>query len=202
MKKRTLGLDLGPNSIGWALVEECSDEKSGKLIDMGVRVFTEGLDAFDTAKESSRNEQRRVARGMRRQTARRRKRRKAITEALTSVGLWPASKEQREVWIQKNPYELRAKAVSGTKLEPFEIGRTLLNLAKRRGFLSNRKTDAAGKEAEGLLHEIQENETKRVQSGHPTLGSWLNEKHQSQDHKNRREDDHVRRRHLARKQYQ
>jgi CRISPR-associated endonuclease Csn1 len=202
MKKRTLGLDLGPNSIGWALVEESSDEKSGKLIDMGVRVFTEGLDAFDTAKESSRNEQRRVARGMRRQTARRRKRRKAITQALTSVGLWPASNDQREILIQQSPYELRAKAVSGTKLEPFEIGRTLLHLAKRRGFLSNRKTDAAGKEAEGLLHEIQENETKRVQSGHPTLGSWLNEKHQSQDHKIRREDDHVRRRHLARKQYQ
>lgn len=99
MKKRTLGLDLGPNSIGWALVEECSEEKSGKLIDMGVRVFTEGLDAFDTAKESSRNERRRVARGMRRQTARRRKRRKAITEALTAVGLWPSSKAQREDWI-------------------------------------------------------------------------------------------------------
>ncbi len=202
MKKRTLGLDLGPNSIGWALVEEYSEEKSGKLIDMGVRVFTEGLDAFDTAKESSRNEQRRVARGMRRQTARRRKRRKAITEALTSVGLWPSSKAQREDWIQRNPYELRAKAVSGTKLEPFEIGRTLLHLAKRRGFLSNRKTDTGGKDAEGLLHEIQENEAKRLQSGHPTLGSWLNEKYQSQEHTNRRQDDHVRRRHLSRKQYQ
>lgn len=202
MKKRTLGLDLGPNSIGWALVEECSEEKSGKLIDMGVRVFTEGLDAFDTAKESSRNERRRVARGMRRQTARRRKRRQAITEALTAVGLWPSSKAQREDWIQRNPYELRAKAVSGTKLEPFEIGRTLLHLAKRRGFLSNRKTDAAGKEAEGLLHEIQENEAKRLQSGHATLGSWLNEKYQSLDHTNRQVDDHVRRRHLSRKQYQ
>ena len=103
MKKRTLGLDLGPNSIGWALVEEDSKGNSGKLIDMGVRVFTEGLDAFDTAKESSRNEKRRVARGMRRQTARRRKRRKAISEALTSLGLWQASPDHRNDWMQRNP---------------------------------------------------------------------------------------------------
>ena len=201
MKKRTLGLDLGPNSIGWALVEEDSKGNSGKLIDMGVRVFTEGLDAFDTAKESSRNEKRRVARGMRRQTARRRKRRKAVSEALTSLGLWPASPDHRSDWMQRNPYELRAKAVSGTRLEPFEIGRVFLHLAKRRGFLSNRKTDAAGKESEGLLHEIQENESKRVESGHPTLGSWLNEKHQSLIHSDRKNDDHVRRRHLSRRQY-
>ncbi len=202
MKKRTLGLDLGPNSIGWALVEEDSQENGGCLIDMGVRVFTEGLDAFDTGKESSRNEKRRVARGMRRQTARRRKRRKEMTDALTSVGLWPSTAEERDNLMKLDPYELRAKAVSNVTLTPFELGRVFLHLTRRRGFLSNRKTDATGKEGEGLLHEIHENETKRVQSGHPTLGSWLNEKQQTQDPKNRQEDDHVRRRHLSRKQYQ
>jgi CRISPR-associated endonuclease Csn1 len=203
MKKRTLGLDLGPNSIGWALVEEDSKTISGQLIDMGVRVFTEGLDAFDTAKESSRNEKRRVARGMRRQTARRRKRRQEITEALISLGLGPssASKEQRDNWMRMDPYELRAKAVNDTMLEPLELGRIFLHLAKRRGFLSNRKTDASGTESEGLLHEIQENEAKRLQSGHPTLGSWLDEKQRLLKHTDRKEDDHVRRRHLSRKQY-
>lgn len=201
MKKRTLGLDLGPNSIGWALVKEDTTSNSGELIDMGVRVFAEGLDAFDTAKESSRNEKRRVARGMRRQTARRRKRRSVTAEALTSVGLWPEVQDQRDHWIRIDPYELRAKAVSGVKLEPYELGRIFLHLAKRRGFLSNRKTDTTGKEAEGLLYEIQQNEAKRLESGHPSLGSWLNQKNQSQKHNDRQEDDHVRRRHLSRKQY-
>jgi CRISPR-associated endonuclease Csn1 len=202
MKKRTLGLDLGPNSIGWALIEEDTASNTGGLIDMGVRVFTEGLDAFDTAKESSRNEKRRVARGMRRQTARRRKRRKELAEALTSVGLWPSDEVQRSQLIQINPYELRAKAVSNKKLTPYELGRVFLHLSKRRGFLSNRKTDSTGKEGEGLLHEIQENEAKRVESGHPTLGSWLYEKLQTQQPTDRQHDDHVRRRHLSRKQYQ
>jgi CRISPR-associated endonuclease Csn1 len=63
-----------------------------------------------------------------------------------------------------NPYELRAKAVSSVKLAPFEMGRVFLHLAKRRGFLSNRKTDATGKEGEGLRHEIEENETANVEA--------------------------------------
>ena len=35
---RTLGLDLGPNSIGWALVEDNSDG-TGKLIDASVQML-------------------------------------------------------------------------------------------------------------------------------------------------------------------
>ena len=43
---RTLGLDLGPNSIGWALIEEGADAEKSRIVDMGVRVFPEGVDAF------------------------------------------------------------------------------------------------------------------------------------------------------------
>ena len=65
MSHITLGLDLGPNSIGWALIDE--DEK--QIVDLGVRVFPEGVENFDTKKEQSKNENRRLARSMRRQTA-------------------------------------------------------------------------------------------------------------------------------------
>jgi CRISPR/Cas system Type II protein with McrA/HNH and RuvC-like nuclease domain len=44
-------------------------------IDCGVRVFPEGVDAFDTAKEQSGNAQRRMKRMMRRQIRRRARRR-------------------------------------------------------------------------------------------------------------------------------
>jgi len=51
MQKITLGLDLGPNSIGWALIREDSDDPSQSgIVDVGVRVFPEGVDAFDTSK--------------------------------------------------------------------------------------------------------------------------------------------------------
>src|SRR5437868_9434198 len=58
MAHLVLGLDLGPHSIGWALVDdELEHPEQSKLVGLGVRVFPEGVDNFDTAKEVSRNEQ-------------------------------------------------------------------------------------------------------------------------------------------------
>ena len=58
MAQMILGLDLGPNSIGWALV----DVQGHRIAASGARVFPEGVDAFDTAKEKSRTQERRVKR--------------------------------------------------------------------------------------------------------------------------------------------
>ena len=38
--KRTLGLDLGSNSLGWAVL----DDITGDILDKGVVVFPEGAD--------------------------------------------------------------------------------------------------------------------------------------------------------------
>ena len=81
MGKLVLGLDLGPNSIGWALVnDEPKSPSESKLINLGVRVFPEGVDNFDTSKELSRSEDRRIARGMRRQIRRRANRRHLLKQ--------------------------------------------------------------------------------------------------------------------------
>lgn len=191
----TLGLDLGPNSIGWALV----DEQAGRIIDAGVRVFPEGVDNFDTGKETSRNEQRRMARLMRRQHRRNRRRRELLREALVEAGLFPTDAESQESLLQTDPYPLRERALS-EKLDPFEIGRVFYHLNQRRGFLSLRKRERQDKEVHDMLAEIEHAEAEREREGHETIGAWLAEKHANLDHRNRREDDHVRRRHLSRKQ--
>ncbi|MCH7400293.1 type II CRISPR RNA-guided endonuclease Cas9 [Belliella kenyensis] len=46
--KRILGLDLGTNSIGWALVEQNFDEKKGKILGMGSRIIP--MDAGEMGK--------------------------------------------------------------------------------------------------------------------------------------------------------
>jgi CRISPR-associated endonuclease Csn1 len=137
---KTLGLDLGPNSIGWALVEDNADG-SGQIIDIGVRVFPEGVDAFDSAKESSRNEQRRMARMMRRQLRRRVQRKRIVRQALIEAGLLPADPAACAEVLALDPYPLRAKGVN-ERLEPFEIGRVIYHLNQRRGFLSLKKVSA------------------------------------------------------------
>ncbi|HVT30622.1 MAG TPA: hypothetical protein VHE81_21620, partial [Lacipirellulaceae bacterium] len=202
MGKLVLGLDLGPNSIGWALVDDDPTKPAeSKLVDVGVRIFPEGVDNFDTSKEISRNEDRRIARGMRRQIRRRARRRRKLKEALIGIGLWPSVPGEEAGLYQKDPYALRDRALR-ERLEPFEVGRVLLHLNQRRGFLSNRKKDRGDKEVQGMLAEINENERERRDGGFPTIGAWLAEKLTMMDHHVRKENDQVRNRHLARSQYE
>ena len=37
--KHILGLDLGSNSIGWALIEQDFDNKQGKILGLGSRII-------------------------------------------------------------------------------------------------------------------------------------------------------------------
>ncbi len=41
MEKTILGLDLGTNSIGWALVKQDFDNKKGEILGMGYRYSNE-----------------------------------------------------------------------------------------------------------------------------------------------------------------
>lgn len=193
MSNLTLGLDLGPNSIGWALI----DEPNKRIVDLGVRIFPEGVDAFDTGKEQSRNEQRREARGMRRQIARRGKRRRALRDALVQVGLFPRAVSDQEGPYQRDPYELRAKALDHA-LTPHELGRVFFHLNQRRGFLSNRKKDRGDKEVKGMLGEISDLAADMTETGARTLGEYLHRKAANFDHAKRLENDHVRNRHTRR----
>jgi CRISPR-associated endonuclease Csn1 len=168
-----LGLDMGPNSIGWSLIiDDPSNPSKSKLVDLGVRIFPEGVDNFDTSKEISRNEDRRIARGMRRQIRRRARRRRKLKEALINAGLWPSDPREEQQLFRSDPYELRAKALR-QRLEQHEIGRVLMHLNQRRGFQSNRKKDRGDKEVQGMLAEINELAEKIQGDDSDTLGNHL-----------------------------
>ena len=108
MTQLTLGMKLGPDSIGWAIVRDNPDQSAGSsLIDLGVRVFREGLDNFDSSQERSRNEDRRIARSRRRRTRRRSQRRQMVKEALIAAGLFPSNRFEQEELFRLNPYRLR-----------------------------------------------------------------------------------------------
>jgi CRISPR-associated endonuclease Csn1 len=169
MGRPTLGLDIGANSIGWAVI----DEEGKLLIDAGVRIFPEGVDKFDTKKETSKSESRRVARGMRRQIARRSCRKQNLRQALASVGLLPGDAAEQARLDNLDPYQLRRRGLDEA-LTPHEFGRVLLHLNQRRGFLSNRKSDRERKkETQGMLAEINELQREIEESGSRTLGEYF-----------------------------
>jgi len=121
--------------------------------------------------EVSKNENRRIKRGMRRQIARRSRRKAALRAALAAAGLLPIDSAQIAVTDQLDPYALRAKGLD-EKLELHEFGRVLIHLNQRRGFKSNRK-GAKTKEERGMLAEITELAKQIENSGSRTLGEYL-----------------------------
>ena len=149
---KILGLDLGTNSIGWAVIEAIIE--NGKIakyigiVDSGVRIFPEGVEPTTIGqgdKEQSKNASRREHRQMRRQFFRKKLRKVKLMETLidlkmcplTIEGLhqwskWDKSKKSEGKqfpeepafveWLKLNPYELRAKA-SNEAVTLMELGR-------------------------------------------------------------------------------
>ena len=137
MSSYTLGLDIGSKSIGWALVD--TGEKSS-IIDIGVRVFPEGVDRDTKGLEKSKNATRRESRGTRRVHQRRNMRRDKLIKILKLNGLLPKDQKESDELLKENPYKLRAKGLD-EKLKIHEFGRVIFHINQRRGFKSNRKTD-------------------------------------------------------------
>lgn len=205
-----LGLDLGTNSVGWALIRSERGASAG-IVDAGVRIFSAGVNADPTSgKNESRAVDRRRMRMMRRQLARKKVRRKTVLRLLTKAGLLPIGiapsrqpkKGEFSNWkklLSVNVYELRTRALD-EKLEPFELGRVLFHLAHRRGFKSNKKettrshTNAESKEElKGLKGEIKSLDEAIHTTGCRTLGEYF--------FKNLDLERRVRTRHTSRKMY-
>jgi CRISPR-associated endonuclease Csn1 len=150
---KILGLDLGTNSIGWAVVDE---EESKPILYKGVRIFSEGV-KIEKGTEISKAAERTKFRSARRIKFRRKLRKYQTLKVLINHNMCPLSLEELELWRQKkiyptneefikwlrthedkNPYFFRAKAVNEKLVNPLQLGRAIYHLAQRRGFLSNR----------------------------------------------------------------
>jgi CRISPR-associated endonuclease Csn1 len=165
---KILGLDLGTNSIGWAIVEKNNIDFT--LIDKGVRIFSEGVKT-EKGIESSRAAERTSYRSARKIKYRRKLRKYETLKVLSKNRMCPLQIEDVEAWKKSgfkdyplipeflqwlrtndyenvNPYFFRDKA-SRAKVSLWELGRAFYHIAQRRGFLSNRLDQSA----EGILEE-------------------------------------------------
>jgi len=190
---KILGLDLGTNSIGWAIIDDTQNE----IIGIGSRIFPEGVKAETIGKgdkEESKNASRRNSRQARRQLYRKRLRKIKLLRTLIDLKMCPLthleldewskwdktkgktgrkapSSKIYEEWLKQNPYYLRNKALN-EDLSNFEMGRVLYHLIQRRGFLSNRKGKDDGAIFKGKVGMIGITETQKQIDG-KTLGCFL-----------------------------
>ncbi len=168
-----LALDMGTNSLGWAAFSLGNSGKIEGLLDAGVRIFPDGREPSSNDRVGqSLAVERRLARGARRNRDRRLHRKAQLIERLVQLGLMPKDRADRKKLEALDPYCLRAAAIERT-LEPNELGRALFHISQRRGFLSNRKSDADDEETGTIKPKISE---LRAALGDRTLGQWLNDR--------------------------
>ncbi|WP_207513170.1 type II CRISPR RNA-guided endonuclease Cas9 [Longitalea luteola] len=161
--QKILGLDIGTNSIGWALVDYEFGNNDSKILGMGCRIIPmdgEMLGNYEAGVSVSQTANRRQARGSRRLKDRYKLRRKRLIAVLKVLGWLPdnftpghilpvlperlaemhtlfGTTQITQDWLV---YYLRKKALT-EKIELTELARILLHMNQRRGFKSNRKAN-------------------------------------------------------------
>ena len=90
--KKVLGLDLGTNSIGWALIEQDFDNKKGNILGIGTRIIPmskDVMDKFGSGQSHSQTADRTRYRGIRRLYQRNIQRRERLHRVLSILGFLP-----------------------------------------------------------------------------------------------------------------
>lgn len=170
-KKKILGLDIGVSSVGTALVIE-NEDGTREIEKMAVRIVPEDPDfhgKFYSGNTASKNLARTTKRGIRRSNQRFKLRRDRLYRVLKDAKMFPNSSLFELDALSL--YKLRSRAVS-EKISLEELGRVLILLNQRRGFLSNRKADSA---EENLTEYKQKIEDLENDLGEKTIGQRLYE---------------------------
>ena len=170
-----VGLDLGSNSVGWAVVEMNGD-KLERIHGMGSRIIPMGDEKkeFEQGAKITKNAGRRQKRSMRRNNHRYKLRRNNLVKVLHAIDAWPEglgapAKPGQRMLSALELYGLRAKAVE-EHISMEELGRVLYHMNQRRGYkdIGDLMDELQGKEAEAeekdskVSREVEEVEIVEV----------------------------------------
>lgn len=188
-KKYSLGLDIGTSSIGWAVL----DLDKERIHDLGVRIFER---PEDPQNGDSLAKPRRDARSARRRLKRRRQRLNHLKQFFVDQNILTKNQVE-EVLNYKSDfnkldiYALRSKALT-EELSPEELLKVLYQIAKRRGFKSNRKVvEESDKEGGRVTSALKANEKFLADNNYTTVGDALSRDEKFALHKRNKRDDYT-----------
>ena len=168
--KYAIGLDIGIASVGYAVLALDYEENPWGIIRMGSRIFDVAENPKDGASLAL---PRREARSVRRRLRRHRHRIERIKNLLLYYNI--ITTDELQHLYEGNltdVYELRVRALDKA-VSNLELVRILLHLAQRRGFKSNRKSEANDKEAGQLLTAVSENAKRMKDNNYRTVGEMF-----------------------------
>ncbi|WP_294306645.1 type II CRISPR RNA-guided endonuclease Cas9 [uncultured Chryseobacterium sp.] len=180
MAKNILGLDLGTNSIGWALIQQDFENKQGEILGMGSRIIPMGTDKQDYEKGVgiTKNADRRTKRTIRKMNKRYKLRRNKLLYILQELEMLPEQFQLKNGIPEPNKiqdlellpikkgtmqlnslthYKLRASAIDQV-VDIKDFGKILYQFNQLRGYsggnneedVTNKKKDDSDDENEGV----------------------------------------------------
>lgn len=175
---RILGLDLGPTSIGWALIDIDENYNPITVLGLGSRIISYSDDKlaadFSKGKGESPCMERTRCRQMRRNLDRFQLHRDQLKDLLVDIGMIDSdfktsSADPIEVW------KARAEAATpGIKLEPEKIAEVLFHILHRRGY-KHAKSDLGDSKQTDYVAKINERYSEIKETG-KTVGQYFYEK--------------------------
>ena len=188
-KKYSLGLDIGASSIGWAVL----DLDKERIHDLGVRIFEK---PENPQNGDSLAKPRRDARSARRRLKRRRQRLNNLKQFFIGQNILTRDRIE-EVLSDKSEfnkldvYTLRSKALT-EELSPEELFKVMYQIAKRRGFKSNRKVEEESEKEGGRVSKaLKTNEKFLAENEYKTVGEALSRDKNFASHKRNKRDDYT-----------
>lgn len=173
MNKHILGLDLGTNSIGWALIQS-EDTTPQAILAMGSRIVPltkDDSDQFQKGQAITKNAERTAKRTARKGYDRYQLRRALLTQVLKQNGMLPEKMDENTLILWK----LRADAATeGIQLTLPQIGRVLYHINQKRGY-KHAKADVSGDAKQTKYVEAVNQRYIDLQTEGKTIGQYFYE---------------------------
>ncbi len=179
MGKTILGLDLGTNSIGWALIDIDENSTPTRIIAMGSRIIplsSNERDQFQKGQAISKNQDRTTARTQRKGYDRKQLKKSddfkySLKRALELHNIYPS----RELFNlpMLDLWKLRSDAVS-KPIKPEQLGRILYMLNQKRGYKSARSEANADKKDTDYVQAVK-GRFAQLKDNNKTIGQFFYE---------------------------
>ncbi len=169
-----LGLDLGTNSIGWALIEIDENGLPLRIIAMGSRIIplsSDDRDQFQKGQAISKNQDRTKTRTQRKGYDRKQLKKNDLKKILKELNIFPSEELLRlpslDLW------RLRNDAVSDEKnISAEQLGRIFYMLNQKRGYRSARSEANQDKKDTDYVAEVK-GRYAQLKEKNQTLGQYF-----------------------------
>ncbi len=172
--KKILGLDLGTNSIGWALIEVDENFIPIRIIAMGSRIIplsSNDKEEFQRGLSITKNQSRTVSRTQRKGYDRKQLKKSDLKEILNKYNIFPSEELLRFPMLDL--WKLRSDSANPNEnISAEQLGRILYMLNQKRGYKSARSEANADKKDTDYVHAVK-GRYAQLKDRNQTIGQYF-----------------------------